>query len=164
MSKAETRKAYLPGLLADVSCPASALPSGRFAAHLPGLAFGLALAVMPAGLARLTAPESVGRRCAQLRGSGADLALGPRLVHGTLAFWMQTTGTLLLAVKPCRLAGVRLVAQDGCSACGLLYSTGAFGNRAACRGGAPLHKTFILDNACLPCLEVSTPDLSPTYS
>jgi hypothetical protein len=40
----------------------------------------------------LMAPESVGRRCAQLRGPGADLAPGPRLVHGALAFWMQTTG------------------------------------------------------------------------
>ena len=40
----------------------------------------------------VTAPESVGRRCAQLQGSRADLALGPRLVHGALAFWMQTTG------------------------------------------------------------------------
>ena len=40
----------------------------------------------------VTAPESLGRRCAQLQGSRADLALGPRLVHGALAFWMQTTG------------------------------------------------------------------------
>ena len=29
--------------------------------------------------------------CAQLQGSGADLALGPRLVRGALTFWMQTT-------------------------------------------------------------------------
>jgi len=34
--------------------------------------------------AGLTAPESVGRQCAQLRGSGADLAFGPCLVYGGL--------------------------------------------------------------------------------
>jgi len=33
----------------------------------------------------LTAPESVGRQCAQLRGSGTDLAFGPRLVYGDLS-------------------------------------------------------------------------------
>src|SRR5262245_15831470 len=50
-------------------------------------------------LLRLTAPESVGRRCAQLRGPGADFALGRRLVHGAPAFRMQTIGTVLVAVR-----------------------------------------------------------------
>src|SRR5215813_9213942 len=72
-------------------------------------------------LLRLTAPESVGRRCAQLRGSGADLALGPRLVHGALAFWMQTSGTALLTVERCSLVRVWMAAQDSHSAHGLLY-------------------------------------------
>ena len=69
----------------------------------------------------LTAPESVGRWCAQLRGSGADLALGPRLVHEALAFWMQTIGTTLLAVKWRSLIDMWLPAQDSRSAHGLLY-------------------------------------------
>jgi hypothetical protein len=74
-------------------------------------------------MARLTAPESVGRRCAQLRGSGANLALGPRLVHGALAVWMQTTGAVLLAVKQGSLLCMWLPAQDGRSVRGLLYPT-----------------------------------------
>jgi hypothetical protein len=76
----------------------------RFAARRSGLASGLARAVRHAGSSGLTAPESVGRRCAQLRGSGADLALGPRLIHGALAFWMQTTGATLLTVRRSSLA------------------------------------------------------------
>jgi len=72
-------------------------------------------------LLRLTAPEAVGRRCAQLRGPGADLALGPRLVHGALDFWMQTTGTSLVVVEPRSLRRVRTVAHDGRRVHGLLY-------------------------------------------
>ena len=68
-----------------------------------------------------TAPESVSRRSAQLQGSAVDLALGPRLVQGPLAFWMQTTGATLLAVEPRSLAHAPTTAQDGRSACGLLY-------------------------------------------
>ena len=51
----------------------------------------------------------------------ADPALGPRLVHGALAFWMQTTGAALLAIKQCSLVRVWMPAQDGRSAHGLLY-------------------------------------------
>ena len=76
-------------------------------------------------VSRLTAPESVGRRRAQLPGSGADPALGPRMVHGALAFWMQTTGAALLAAEPCRLLRVWLLAHDGRSARGLLYLAAA---------------------------------------
>jgi hypothetical protein len=71
----------------------------------------------------LTAPESVGRRCPQLRGSGVDLALGPRLVHGTLAFWMQTTGAALVAAERRSLARLLMPAQGGRSAHRLLYPT-----------------------------------------
>jgi hypothetical protein len=70
---------------------------------------------------RLTAPESVGRRCAQLRRSGADFALGPRLVHGALAFWMQTTGTALGVSERRSIVRLRTPAQDSRSAHGLLY-------------------------------------------
>jgi hypothetical protein len=38
-----------------------------------------------------------------------------------LAFWMQTTGEVLLAVRWCSWARVRMTAQDGRSARGLLY-------------------------------------------
>ena len=69
----------------------------------------------------LTAPESVGRRCAQLRESGADLALGPRLVHGALAFWMQTTGAVLVAIKRLSLVRMWMLAQGSRSAHRLLY-------------------------------------------
>jgi hypothetical protein len=79
----------------------------------------MAFAVRPQ--ARLTAPESVGRRCVQLRGSRADLVVGPRLVHGALAFWMQTTGAVLLAVKRRSPACVWMPAQDSRSAYRLLY-------------------------------------------
>jgi hypothetical protein len=37
------------------------------------------------------------------------------------AFWMQATGAALLAVEPRSLAHVPTTAQDGRSACGLLY-------------------------------------------
>jgi hypothetical protein len=67
--------------------------------------------------AGLTAPESVGRQCAQLRGSGADLAFGPRLVYGRLAFWMQTSGTALL-VERCSLVRVCMAAQGSRSSHG----------------------------------------------
>jgi hypothetical protein len=56
-----------------------------------------------------------------MRGSGADLALGPRLVHGALAFWMQTTGATLLATKRRSLVRVLMVVHDGRCAHGLLY-------------------------------------------
>ena len=74
------------------------------------------------------APESVGRRCAKLRGPRADLAHGPRLVHGALAFWMQTTGASLLAVSRCSLGVCRrlprtAVARMGCCI-SLLYGDG----------------------------------------
>ena len=68
----------------------------------------------------LTASEAVVWRCAQLRGSAADLALGSRLVHRALAFWMQTTGATLLAVEPRSLVHVSATARDGRSACRLL--------------------------------------------
>jgi hypothetical protein len=51
--------------------------------------------------------------------------LGPRLVHRALAFWMQTTGASLLAVKRCSPARVRMPAKDGRSAPGLLYRAAA---------------------------------------
>jgi len=70
-----------------ISC---AIRSDALTAPLLGLRSGTQLARVCT--ARLTAPESVGRRCVQLRESGADFALGPRMVHGALAFWMQTTG------------------------------------------------------------------------
>jgi hypothetical protein len=90
-----------------------------------GLASGLALAVSPP--VRLTVPESVGRRCAQLRAPGADLTLGPRLVHRAMTLWMQTTGAALLAVEWCSLARVRMAAQDSRSAHGLLYLAAVWG-------------------------------------
>ena len=49
--------------------------------------------------------------------------LGPRLVHGALPFWMQTTGATLLAVKKPTIVRMWVPAQDGRSALGLLYST-----------------------------------------
>ena len=42
---------------------------------------------------------------------------------GCLAFWMQTTGTLLLVISRSSLACVRTAAQGGRSAPGLLYSS-----------------------------------------
>ena len=45
----------------------------------------------------------------------------PRLVHGALTFWMQTTGVSLLAVKWCGLARVLVPVRDSRSAYGLLY-------------------------------------------
>ena len=39
----------------------------------------------------------------------------------TLAFWMQTSGTALLAVERCSLVRVWMAAQDSRSAHGLLY-------------------------------------------
>ena len=57
----------------------------------------------------LTAPESVGRRCAQLRGSGADLASGPRLVH---EHW--TSGCKLPARRCSWSSGVAQLYVCGC--------------------------------------------------
>ncbi len=51
----------------------------------------------------------------------ANLALGPRLVHGALAFWMQTTGAALFAVEQRSIVRLWTPAQDGGSAHGLLY-------------------------------------------
>jgi hypothetical protein len=70
---------------------------------------------------RLTAPEAVGRQYAWLRGRGADLALGPRLVREVLTFLMRTTGTSLLAVKRRSPVHMPIRAQDSRSAHGLLW-------------------------------------------
>lgn len=76
----------------------------------------------------LTAPESVGRLCAWLRGSGVDLVLGPRLVHGALALWTQTTGAPLLHSQPMQPSvcadapPMTAVAHMGCCTL-LLYGT-----------------------------------------
>ena len=75
------------------------------------------------------APESVDRRCAQLRGFRSGPPLGPRLVHGALAFWMQTSGTTLLAVERCSLVRVWMAAQDSRSAHGLLYFAAVWDDR-----------------------------------
>lgn len=50
-----------------------------------------------------------------------SIRLGPRLVHGALAFWMQTIGAVLFVVESRSLADVPMTARDGRSACGLLY-------------------------------------------
>ena len=107
----------------------------------------------------LTAPESVSRRCAQLQGSVADLVLGPRLVRGALAFWMQTTGTALLADKPCSPARVRLVVQGGRSACRLLYS-------AAVQRSSHLGRDHLIRRLCHadPLPAHSAADLPKLYS
>ena len=76
---------------------------------------------MPLIVRGLTAQESVGRRRAQLRGSGIDVALGPRPVHRALAFWMQTTCATLLATKRRSLVRVLMIVHDGRCAHGLLY-------------------------------------------
>ena len=47
--------------------------------------------------------------------------LGPRLVHGALAFWMQTTGATLIAVERCTLVRMWMSAQDSRGAHALLY-------------------------------------------
>jgi hypothetical protein len=47
--------------------------------------------------------------------------LGPRLVHGALAFWMQTTGALLPGIQRCSSIRLRTDTHDGRSAPGLLY-------------------------------------------
>jgi hypothetical protein len=47
--------------------------------------------------------------------------LGPRLVHGALAVWMQNMGAALFAVKRCSPMRVRMPAQDSRSAYALLY-------------------------------------------
>jgi hypothetical protein len=70
---------------------------------------------------RLTAPKSVGQRCAQLRGSGADLALGPGLVRGALAFWMQNMGAAQDRCRLYRLFRESTVAQGCGCAPRLLY-------------------------------------------
>lgn len=52
---------------------------------------------------------------------GADLAIGPRLVRGGLAFWMQTSGACLLAFNRCSPPRVQMPAQGSRSAHRLLY-------------------------------------------
>jgi len=106
-----------------ISC---AIRSDALTAPVLGLRSGTQLARVCT--ARLTAPESVGRRCVQLRESGADFALGPRMVHGALAFWMQTTGATLLTVRQCSLACMWMLAQGSRSAYGLLYFTAVRGD------------------------------------
>lgn len=69
----------------------------------------------------LIAPESVSRRCAQLQGSRADLALSPRPAGEHLALWMQTTGAALLGIEQRSVVRLWVFAQDGRSAPGLLY-------------------------------------------
>jgi hypothetical protein len=49
--------------------------------------------------------------------------LGPHLVRGGLAFWMQTSGAVLLVVRRCSVTRAWTSAHDGCSAHGLLYLT-----------------------------------------
>ena len=57
--------------------------------------------------------------------------LDPRLVPGAPAFWMQTTGEMLLTVRRCSLACTWMLAQGSCSACGLLYFAAVRGGRTA---------------------------------
>ncbi len=45
-----------------------------------------------------------------------------------LAFWMQTTGTSLLAAKRRSLVHVQMAVQDSCSAHGLLYLAAVSGD------------------------------------
>jgi hypothetical protein len=52
---------------------------------------------------------------------GHPFLFHPFVIDG--AFWLQTNGASLLAVKRCSLERARLTAQDGHSAPGLLYST-----------------------------------------
>ena len=67
--------------------------------------------------------------CSAARTGRTHLALGPRLVHGALAFWTQTTGTTLVAVERCSLLRMWMSAKGGRSAHRLLYLA-AYGREA----------------------------------
>jgi hypothetical protein len=118
---------------------ALALEALSWRAHSPRqtvvrLTYGCVHFAVSRPVIRLTAPESVGRRCAQLRGSGAELAFGPRLVHGA-GFWMQTTGACQVGTSSagsqrCLRSCMRAVVRPRCctSCCTELTHT--------CQGGS----------------------------
>jgi len=80
--------------------------------------------------------RSVSCSAARIR---SGLALGPRLVHEALAFWMQTTGATLLATKRRSLVRVMMAVHDGRNAHGLLYLAAVWRRQARAGTSLDLH-------------------------